>query len=60
MSAANDKVSKEAMGLVVEFLSPNKVKLNGANIYDVWATVMRTTLVARYDPMVRVLTGQVP
>ena len=33
MSAANDKVSKEAMGLVVEFLSPNKGKANGPNNY---------------------------
>jgi hypothetical protein len=33
MSAANDKVSKEAMGLVVEFLSPNKGKFNGTINY---------------------------
>ena len=32
MSAANDKVSKEATGLVVEFLSPDKGKANGPTI----------------------------
>ncbi len=29
MSVANDKVAKEAMGLVVDFLSPNKGKFYG-------------------------------
>ena len=33
MSAANDKKSKEATGLVVEFSSPNKGKANGPTIY---------------------------
>ena len=36
MSAANDKESKEATGLVVEFLSPNKGKANGPNNYLAW------------------------
>ncbi len=60
MSAANDKMSKEAMGLVVEFLSPNKGKLNGTNNYFAWAAAMHTTLGARYGPMARVFTDQVP
>ena len=60
MSAANDKVSKEAMGLVVEFLSPNKGKFNGTNNYFAWAAAMHTTLGARYGPMARVFTDQVP
>ena len=37
MSAANDKVSKEATSLVAEFLSPNKGKVNGPNNYLAWA-----------------------
>ena len=52
MSAA---VSKEAMGLVVEFLSPNKDKFNGTNNYFTWAAAMHTTLGARYGPMCCVL-----
>jgi hypothetical protein len=60
MSAANDKVSKEAMGLVVEFLSPNKGEFNGTNNYCAWAAAMHTTLGARYGPMARVFTDQVP
>ena len=60
MSAANDKVSKEAMGLVVELLSPNKVKFNGTNNYVAWAAAMHTTLGARYGPMAKVFTDQVP
>jgi hypothetical protein len=60
MSVANDKVSKEAMGLVVVFLSLNKGKFNGTNNYFAWAAAMHTTLGARYGPMVRVFTDQVP
>ena len=33
MSAANDRVSKEATCLVVDYLSSNKVKANGPNNY---------------------------
>ncbi len=36
MSTANDKSSKEATGLVVEILSPNKGKANGPNNYLAW------------------------
>jgi hypothetical protein len=54
MSADNDKASKEATGLVVEFLSPNKSKANGPNNYLVWADAMNTTMGARYGPMARV------
>ncbi len=39
MSAANDKESKEATGLVVEFLIPNKGKANGPTNYLAWAEV---------------------
>ena len=60
MSAAKDKVSKEAMGLVMVFLSPNKGKFNGTNNYFAWAAAMHTTLGARYGPMARVFTDQVP
>ena len=60
MSAANDKVSKEAMGLVVEFLSPNKGKANGPNNYLAWAGAMHTTMGARHGPMARVFADQVP
>ena len=60
MSAANDKVSKEAIGLVGEFLSPNKAKFNGTNNCFAWAAAMHTTLGARYGPMARVFTDQVP
>ena len=60
MSAANDKESKEATGLVVEFLSPNKGKANGPNNYLAWAGAMHTTMGARYGPMARVFTDQVP
>jgi hypothetical protein len=60
MSAANDKVSKEATGFVVEFLSPNKGKANGPNNYLAWAGAMHTNMGARYGPMARVLTDQVP
>ena len=56
MSAANDKESKEATGLVVEFLSPNKGKANGPNNYLAWAGAMHTTMGARYGPMARVFT----
>ncbi len=51
MSAANDKASKEATGLVMEFLSPNKDKANGPNNYLAWAGAMHTTIGARYGPM---------
>ena len=60
MSTANDKESKEATGLVVEFLSPNKGKANGPNNYLAWAGAMHTTMGARYGPMARVFTDQVP
>ena len=60
MSAANDKVSKETTGLVVEFLSPNKGKANGPNNYLAWAGAMYTTIGARYGPMARVFADQVP
>ncbi len=60
MSAANDKVSKEATGFVVEFLSPNKGKVNGPNNDLAWVGAMHTTMGARYGPMVRVFTDQVP
>ena len=48
MSVANDKVSKEATGLVVEFLIPDKGKANGPNNYLAWAGAMHTTMGARY------------
>ncbi len=60
MSAANDKMSKEATGLVVKFLSPNKGKANGPNNYLVWAGAIHTTTGARYGPMARVFADQVP
>ncbi len=60
MSAANDKVSKEATGLVVELLSPNKGKANGPNSYLAWAGAMHTTMGVRYGPMTRVFADQVP
>ena len=56
MSAANDKVSKDATALVMEFLSPNKGKANGPNNYLAWAGAMHTTLGALYGPMDRVFT----
>ena len=59
MSAANDKSSKEATGLVVELPSPNKNKANGPNNYLAWAGAMRTTMGERYDPMTRVFNDQV-
>ncbi len=59
MSAANDKASKEATGLVVEFLSPNKGKANGPNNCLAWAGAMHPTTGARYRPMVRVFNDQV-
>ncbi len=40
MSVVNDKVSKEAMSLVVEFLSPIKGNFNGTNNYFAWAAAM--------------------
>ncbi len=58
MSIANDKVSKEVMGLVVEFLSPNKGKFNGTNKYFARAAAMHTTLGSRYGPMNMVFTDQ--
>jgi len=61
MSTANDKVLKEATGLVVKFLSPNKGKVNGPmNNYLAWVGVMYTTMAARYDPMARIFNDQVP
>jgi hypothetical protein len=60
MSAANDKVSKEATGLVVEFLSTNDGKANGPNNYLAWAGAMHTPMGARYGPMARVFNDQVP
>jgi hypothetical protein len=48
------------MGLVVEFLSPNKGKVNGPNNYLAWVAAMYTTMGARYGPMVRVFADQVP
>ena len=60
MSAANDEVTKEATGLEVKFLSPNKGKANGPNNYLVWAGAMHTTMGARYGPVARVFTDQVP
>ena len=60
ISAANDKASNEATGLVVEFLNPNKGKANGPNNYLAWAGAMYTTMGARYGPRVRVFTDQVP
>ena len=59
MSAANDKVPKEATGHVVEFLSPNKGKANGPSNYLAWAGEMHTTMGARYVPMARVFADQV-
>ncbi len=60
MSDANDKVSKDTTGLVPEFLSPNKGKVNGPNNYLAWAGAMHTTMGARYGPMTRVFADQVP
>ena len=60
MSAANDNVSKEATGLVVEFLNPNKGKANWPNNYLARAGAMNATMGARYSPMTRVFTDQVP
>ncbi len=60
MSAANDKASKEATGLVVGLLSPNKDKANGPNKYLAWAGAMHTTMGARYGPMARVFNDNVP
>ncbi len=60
MSTDNDKVSKEVTGLVVEFLSPNKGRANGPNNYHARAGAMHTAMGARYDPMARVFTDQVP
>jgi hypothetical protein len=60
MSAANDKASKEATGLVEEFLSPNKGKANGPNNYLAWAGEIHTTMGARYGLMARVCNDQVP
>jgi len=40
MSIANDKSSTEATCLVVEFLSHDKGKVNGPNIYLAWAGAM--------------------
>ena len=60
MSAAKGKVSKEATGLVVKFLSPNKGKANGPNNYLTWAGAMHIAMGVRYDPMARVFNDQVP
>ena len=60
MSAANDKVSKDSMGLVMEFLSPNTGKVNGPNNYLAWTGAMHTIMGARYGPMARVFADQVP
>ncbi len=60
MSAADNKVSKDTMGLVVEFLSPNKDKVNEPNNYLAWAAALHTTMGARYGPMARVFAVQVP
>jgi hypothetical protein len=58
MPAANDKSSKEATGLVVEFSSLNKGKANGLNNYLAWAGAMSTSLGARYGPITRVFNDQ--
>jgi hypothetical protein len=60
MSAATDKASKEATGLVVEFLSPSKGKASGLNNYLDWAGAIHSTMGARYGPMARVFNDQVP
>jgi hypothetical protein len=60
MSVANDKASKKAAGLVMEFLSPNKGKTNGPDNYLAWAGVTHTTMGAHYVPMARVFNDQVP
>ena len=60
MSAANDKVSKEATGLVVEFLIPNTGKANRPNNYLAWVGAMHTPMGARYGPMAKVFINQVP
>ncbi len=60
MSGANDKASKEATGLVMEYLSPNKGKANVSINYLDWAGAMHTTMGARYGLMAMVFTGQVP
>ncbi len=59
MSAVNDKVSKEASGLVVEFLSPKTGKANGSNNYLAWAGAMHTIIGARYGPIAMVFTDHV-
>ncbi len=60
MSAANENVSKDSMGLVMEFLSPNTGKVNGPNNYLAWTGAMHTIMGARYGPMARVFADQVP
>ena len=60
MSAADDNASKEVTGLVVEFFSPNKGKANESSNFLAWAGVMHATMGARYGPLARVFTDQVP
>ncbi len=57
MSAANDKASMKATGLVMEFLSPNKGTANGPSSYLAWA--MHTTIGVHYGPMARVVNDKV-
>ncbi len=60
MSAANDKVSKEATGLVVEFLSPYKGNTNGPNNHLAWVGAIHTIMGKLHGSLARVFTDQVP